>query len=79
MRSRRLSHPTFHFWIDVRGRELNGRWLAVADLAGVPDVGVGNTPSEARWGALSSFRIMLRADLVADAQLQLSWGVEGLS
>ena len=73
MRSRRLSHPALDFWIDVRVRQLNSRWLAVADLAGAPDLGVGNTPSEALWDALSSFRIMLRADLVADAQLQLSW------
>jgi hypothetical protein len=26
----RLTHPALDFWIDVRLRQLNGRWLAVA-------------------------------------------------
>lgn len=56
MRHLRLQHPSLDFWIDVRVRQLNGRWLVVADLAGEPDMGIGNTPSEALWAALSSFR-----------------------
>ena len=72
MRRLRLTHPALDFWIDVRVRQLNGRWLAVADLAGEPDVGVGDTPSQALWDALSSFRLVLRADLLDDAEQQLS-------
>jgi hypothetical protein len=29
---RRLTHPEFGFWVDVRLREFDGRWLAVADI-----------------------------------------------
>ena len=72
VRRLRLTHPALDFWIDVSVRQLNGRWLAVADLAGEPDVGLGNTPREALWGALSSFRLVLRADLLHDAEQQLS-------
>ncbi len=50
MKDLRLTHPALHFWIDVRMREFGGRWLAVADLGGTPEVGVGETVE----GALSS-------------------------
>lgn len=36
----RLTDPELDFWIDVRLRHFGGRWLAVADLADTPDVGV---------------------------------------
>ena len=39
MTNLRLTHPNLGFWIDVRLREFDGRWLAVADVAtpvGVP-------------------------------------------
>lgn len=51
----RLRHPDLDFWIDVRVRHVNGHWLAVADLADEPDIGVGDAPTEAMWAALSSF------------------------
>lgn len=50
----RLTHPDLDFWIDVRLREFDGRWLAVADLADTPDVGLGETAEEALRGALAS-------------------------
>ena len=78
MRRLRLTHPALDFWIDVRVRQLNGRWLAVADLAGEPDVGLSFAPNEALWDALSSFRLVLRADLLDDAERQLSGGVGAL-
>ena len=37
----RLTHPAIDFWIDVRLRQFEGSWLAVADLA--------STPEPARW------------------------------
>jgi hypothetical protein len=52
----RLTHPALDFWMDVRLREFDGRWLAVADLAGDSDVGGGDMPSEALWHALWSLR-----------------------
>ena len=43
----RLTHPDLAFWVDVRLREFDGRWLAVADLADEPDVGTGMEPRDA--------------------------------
>ena len=36
MQHLRLTHPELDFWIDVRLREFDGRWLAVADFADSP-------------------------------------------
>ncbi len=68
MQQFRLSHPALDFWIDVRMRELNGRWLAVADLAGTPEVGVGETAEEALGGALTAFGPGLVEEPVAHAK-----------
>jgi hypothetical protein len=35
-------NPELAFWVDVRVRGLDGRWLAVADLADEPDVGTSS-------------------------------------
>jgi hypothetical protein len=43
----RLTDPDLEFWIDVHLAELNGRWLAVADLADTPERGLGTGPEEA--------------------------------
>jgi len=64
----RLTHPALDFWIDVRLREFDGHWLAVADLADTPEVGVGGTPAEALRGAMEPFRRALREELVAGAK-----------
>lgn len=34
-----LTDPDLDFWVDVRLREFDGRWLAVADISPMPDVG----------------------------------------
>ena len=36
----RLTDPELDFWVDVRLCQFGGTWLAAADLAGTPDVGV---------------------------------------
>ncbi len=59
----RLTHPDLDFWIDVRLREFDGRWLAVADLADEPDIGVRESAAEALRGALASLGDGLAADL----------------
>ena len=41
----RLSDPELDFWIDVRATVANGRWLAVADLADTPELGLGKGPA----------------------------------
>ncbi len=68
----RLTHPDFDFWIDVRLREFDGRWLAVADLDDTPEVGMGLTPEEALRGALAAFGPGLADQLVARAQVSLT-------
>ena len=68
----RVTHPRLDFWVDVRVREFDGRWLAVADLAGEHDLGVGGEPKAALWRALASFPVTLRSDLVAQAERQLA-------
>ena len=54
MQHLRLTHPELDFWVDVRLREWDGRWLAVGDLADEPDVGTGMEPREALRPALLS-------------------------
>lgn len=72
VRHLRLTHPSLDSWIDVRVLALNGPWLTVADLAGEPDVGLGSTPTEALRRALCALPDILCADLVTDAERQLS-------
>jgi hypothetical protein len=43
------------FWVDVRLREINGRWIASADTRDGPSLGVGEHSMEAIQGALAPF------------------------
>jgi hypothetical protein len=36
----RLTDPDLDFWVDTRLCQFGGTWLAAADLAGTPDIGV---------------------------------------
>jgi hypothetical protein len=49
----RLSCSTF--WVDVRLREINGRWVASADTPDGPSLGLGLGAIEAIEGALKPF------------------------
>lgn len=73
MRHMRLTHPSLDFWIDVRLRKSEGRWLAVADLAGSPELGTGSTAADALRHALTPFPSHLRDELTASAVLQGPW------
>jgi hypothetical protein len=42
-------------WVDVRMRELNGRWIASADTPGGPSLGLGKGAIEAVEHALEPF------------------------
>lgn len=55
MRHLRVTHPSLDLCINVRSRDFHGRWLAVADLAGTPEMGMGDVPEEALPGALAPF------------------------
>jgi hypothetical protein len=69
LRHLRLTHPQLDFWIDVRLREFDGRWLAVADLADTPELGMGMTPSEALQSALNRLGPTLARQLADRARL----------
>ena len=65
------SDTTFHtrdFWVDVRVREFDGRWLAVADLADEPEIGLGWSPRAAVAQALTSPDLPRAAEMAAGAE-----------
>ncbi len=43
------------FWVDVRLREINGRWIASADTPDGPILGLGDRAIDAIGGALEPF------------------------
>jgi hypothetical protein len=43
------------FWVDVRLREINGRWISSADTPGGPSLGLGKGAIEAVEHALEPF------------------------
>ena len=43
------------FWVDLRMREINGRWIASADTPDGPSLGLGELPLDAIGMALKSF------------------------
>ncbi|MDP9270408.1 MAG: hypothetical protein M3P14_05460 [Chloroflexota bacterium] len=49
----RLTCSTFS--VDVRLREINGRWIASADTPDGPSLGLGETASDAVEAALAPF------------------------
>lgn len=55
--------------VAVRLRELNGRWLCVAEFAEEPEVGIGATPRAALSAALATLGERTAAALMADPEL----------
>jgi hypothetical protein len=55
--------------IEIRLRELGGRWLAVAEFGGEPEVGIGANPRVALAAALATLGERAAAVLMADPQL----------
>jgi hypothetical protein len=43
------------FWVDVRLRQINGRWIASADTPDGPSLGLGDSATEAVECALLPF------------------------
>ncbi|MGH2385634.1 MAG: hypothetical protein ACRDGB_11385 [Candidatus Limnocylindria bacterium] len=54
METRILSAPGLDFWVEVRLVGHDGRWIAVASIAGDPELGWGPTTQAAVRMALSS-------------------------
>ena len=65
----RLTHPDLDFWVDVRLRDWDGRWLAVADFAGEPDVGTGTEPRAALRAALTALGEPYATEMAEGADL----------
>ncbi len=55
--------------VEIRLRELGGRWLAVAEFGGEPEVGIGANPRVALAAALATLGERAAAVLMADPQL----------
>lgn len=55
--------------IEIRLRQLDGRWLAVAEFGGEPEVGIGATPRVALAAAFATLGDRAAAVLMADPQL----------
>jgi hypothetical protein len=55
--------------VEIRLRQLDGRWLAVADFGGEPEVGIGATPRAALAASLATLGTRTAAALMADPQM----------
>ncbi|MGZ8512571.1 MAG: hypothetical protein ACXWWL_03950 [Candidatus Limnocylindria bacterium] len=65
----RLASEELGLDLEIRLRQLDGRWLAVADFGGEPEVGIGATPRVALAAALATLGERAAAILMADPQL----------
>ena len=65
----RLGSSELGLDVNVRLRELNGRWLAVAEFGDDPEVGIGATPRAALSAALMTLGERASATLLADPEL----------
>ena len=65
----RLGSAELGIEVGVRLRQLNGRWLAVAEFGGEPEVGIGATPRAALTASLATLGERTAAALMADPQL----------
>lgn len=65
----RIRAAELNFYVDVGLRNFDGRWLAVADIAGEHDIGLGRSAQEALAASLSSLGTAAATALMADPQL----------
>ncbi len=65
----RLTSPDLGLDAEVRLRELDGRWLAVADFGGDHEVGLGGSARAALSAALGTLGPRAAAALMADPEL----------
>lgn len=65
----RIGAASLDFYVDVRLRSFDGRWLAVADIGGEHEVGLGSSPREALTASLASLGAAATAELLADPKL----------
>ena len=60
------------FWVDVRLREINGRWIASADTPDGPSLGLGKGAVEAVENALEPFGAIVEELLASLPKAALS-------
>ncbi len=65
----RLASEELGVDVEIRLRQLDGRWLAIADFGDEPEVGIGATPRAALTAALATLGERAAAALMADPQL----------
>ena len=65
----RLASRELGIDVEIQLRDLEGRWLAVANYGGDPEVGIGATPRAALAAALVTLGERATAVLMADPQL----------
>ena len=65
----RLCSEELGLELEIRLRQLDGRWLAVAEFGGQPEVGIGASPRVAMAAALATLGERAAAILMADPQL----------
>jgi len=65
----RLASAELGLSVGVRLRQLDGRWLAVADFDGEPEVGIGGSARMALAASLASLGRRASAALMADPEL----------
>lgn len=63
----RLTAAALDFYVDVSLRDFGGRWLAVADIAGEQEVGLGRSARAALGACLLSLGRTAAESLLADA------------
>lgn len=65
----RLTAPGIDFWVDVRLRSWGDHWLAVADICGEPEIGLGYSARRAVEGALASLGGHVAQALLKDPEV----------
>ena len=70
----RLAASDLGFHVDVALQNFAGRWLAVADIAGEKEIGLGRSPREALAASLASLGPVAASGLMTDPQLN---GIDG--
>lgn len=65
----RLGSSELGVEVEIRLRQLDGRWLSVAEFGGQPEVGIGATPRAALTASLATLGERTAATLMANPQL----------
>jgi hypothetical protein len=65
----RLDAPGTGFIVDIQVRSVGERWMAVAEIAGQPQVGIGRTARQALEASLASLGQRVAAACLQDLAL----------